>query len=111
MKNRLLLCGFLFCFPGCNKKESPEPQPQITREAVAKADSLQRLAALHRGFVGVHSHGKSLKVHAHQNPGKKVRVFKKQKQLAPLLRAAMKKENEEREKRIKKILKEKRKNQ
>lgn len=105
MNFKLLYSGIvIIALIGCGKKE--DSQPELSNEAVARVDSLQRLAALHRGFVGRHAHGKSLKLHAHQNPSKKVRVFMKQREMAPILRAAMQKENEEREKRIKKILEE-----
>ena len=92
----------------CGKNEKSQQkeklQQEINSEAIAKADSLQRLAAMHRGFIGNHQHALSLKFHAHQNPGKKVRVFRKQKELAPIKRSGAKRANEEREKRIKKIL-------
>lgn len=96
----------LFCGNNDTSNKNNAPQ-QITSEAAAVADSLEMLAKLHRGFVGVHAHGKSLKLHAHQNPSKKARVFKTQSKIVPLKKKAMQKANEEREKRIKKILEEK----
>lgn len=92
---------------GCGKKSGNETSSQVDRETAAKADSLLKLAEMHRGFVGVHSHGKNLPLHAHQDPNKKRRILKRQAELAPIKSDAAKKSGIAREKRIKKILEEK----
>lgn len=94
---------------GCGKQNSDNklPKPQLTAESIITADSLQKLANMHRYFVGTHKHNTSLKNHAHQDPSKKIRVFRKQRENADMLRKGMQKANNSREQRIKKILEEK----
>lgn len=112
MRLRYPFIAFLLFFTiNCGKKNDTTSQQA---ETTPKADSLVQLtdslAKIHRGFVGSHAHPMSLKVHAHQDPSKKARIFKRQAKAAPARIKAMKKANKEREKRIQKALEEKDKN-
>lgn len=110
--NKKLLITITILSMSCAKKSSNNDatnnidsiDPKMLSK-IEKADSLWNDPVLHKNFNGIHAHGSDLARHAHQNLPKKRRIQKKVAALRPARKAAFRKADESRKKRIEKMLK------
>lgn len=94
---------FLICWTisaaGCKSSKSNEQATGIGNNAVqkiAQADSIRDSKNGSIGFVGIHSHGQDLAVHAHQDIGRQRRILKEAVRIQDSRESAYQKELERR---------------
>lgn len=84
MKQLLQIATVLSLLSGC-KDQTPPQQPanSAVLEKIQQADSTWDSRTGGDAFVGMHSHGKDLAVHAHQDISKQRRILKESIHLLP----------------------------